>query len=408
MNKIILYFLCFGFTTFLNAQNVKSILLRPANNPKQYNSIVKLGNVLELSFDDLDADNKDYYYKIEHMTHDWKPSNLTSSQYIDGFDQNSIIDVTNSFNSLQAYTHYSVRLPNVNTVITKSGNYLISVLNDDYETVFTRRCVFYEDKSIVGVATLRSRSTNTSQTDQTVQFRVSHPGIILNNPNQEIKAALIQNNDWNSVINDIPPLFIQPNLLVYNHINYTNFPGNNEFYFFDTKYVRNTSLNIANVVRDNIYHTYLFTDEPKANRSYTFNPDINGQFVINSLDPNTSDSRTEADYSMIHFSLKLDTPIKNKEVYVYGAFNDFELSDENKMTYNEEAGAYETSILLKQGFYNYTYAVVDNENNIDLKTIGGSFFETENEYTALIYYRPIGGFYDRVIGVGYGFFNQNR
>ncbi len=408
MNKILISLLSIAFSLHTGAQNVKSILLRPVNNPKQYNSIVKLGNVLELSFDDLEADNKDYYYKIEHMTYDWKPSNLTSSQYIDGFDQNSFIDVTNSFNALQAYTHYSVRLPNINTVITKSGNYLISVLDEDYETVFTRRCVFYEDKSIVGVATLRSRNTNTSETDQTVQFRVSHPRIILNNPNQEIKAALIQNNDWNTIINDIPPLFIQPNLLVYNHVNYTNFPGNNEFYFFDTKYARNTSLNIARVERDDIYHTYLFTDEPKANRSYTFNPDINGQFVINSLDPNTTDTRTESDYTMIHFSLKLDEPIKNKDIYVYGAFNDFGLSDENRMTYNEESGLYETSILLKQGFYNYTYAVVDDENNIDLKKIGGSFFETENEYTALIYYRPIGGFYDRVIGVGYGFFNQNR
>ena len=408
MNKILILFLSLTFTSILYTQNIKSIQLRPFNNPKHYSSIVRLGSVMELSFDDLDADNKDYYYKIEHMTYDWKPSNLTSSQYVDGFDQNAIINVTNSFNSLQSYTHYSVLLPNINTVITKSGNYLISVLDDNYHTIFSRRCVFYEENCTVGVAAFRSRNTKSNQTNQTVQFKVSHPSINLNNPNQEIKATLIQNNDWNFRIENIPPVFIQPNLLIYNHTNYTDFSGNNEFYFFDTKYARSTSLNIAKVERKEIYHTYLFTDDAKANRSYTFNPDINGQFVINSLDPNISDSSTEADYTMVHFSLQCNTPYENKKVFVYGAFNNFELSNENKMTFNEEKKIYEASILLKQGFYNYTFAITDTENNIDLKEIGGSFFETENEYTALIYYRPIGGFYDRVIGVGYGFFNQNR
>ncbi len=408
MNKISITFFCLGFTSILLSQNIKSILLRPVNNPKQYSSVVKLGKSLELSFDDLDADNKDYYYKIELMTYDWKPSGLISNQYIDGFNQNSIINVTNSFNSLQAYTHYSVNIPNSSSIITKSGNYIISVLNEDYETVFKRRCVFYEDRSTVGLNVLRSRNANSNQTDQTVQFRVNHPSITLNNPSQEIKASLIQNNDWNTIIENIPPAFIQHKTLIYNHVSLTNFSGNNEFYFFDTKYARNTSLNISKVERDTVYNTYLFTDQPKSRRSYTYNPDINGQFLINSKDPNTNDSRTEADYTMVHFSLAYDTPLKNTQLYVYGGFNNFELSRENRMEYNFKTRTYEASILLKQGFYNYTYAIVDNNSGINLKEIGGSFFQTENEYMALIYYRPIGGLYDRVIGIGYGVFNQNE
>ncbi len=128
-------------TNSIISQNIKTIQLRQVNNLNDFSSIVSLGSVLELSFDDLDADNKEYIYKIEHMTHDWKPSNMTSNQYINGFEQNTIINVTNSFNTLQPYTHYSVKLPNENTIITKSGNYLISILNEDYEVVFKRRCV---------------------------------------------------------------------------------------------------------------------------------------------------------------------------------------------------------------------------------------------------------------------------
>ena len=232
MNKLFIISFLGVFSLATNAQNIKSVQLKPLGSSTNFSAIAKLGSVLELSFDDLEADNKDYYYKVEHMTHNWEPSNLTSSQYIDGFDQNSIIDVTNSFNTLQPYTHYSVQIPNTNTVITKSGNYLISILNNDYETVFTRRCVFYEDATTVGVAVFRSRNTSNNNSEQTVQFRVSHPSITLNNPNQEIKAVLIQNNDWNTAITNIPPIFIQPNLLIYNHTALTNYPGNNEFLNF--------------------------------------------------------------------------------------------------------------------------------------------------------------------------------
>ena len=148
------------FITSVNAQQIKSIQLRPlqANN---FTAIVPLGTVLELSFDDLDADSKDYQYKIEHMTHDWQKSRLLSSQFIDGFDQNSIINVTNSFNTFQNYTHYEVKIPNVNSIITKSGNYLVSILNDDDEVVFSRKLVLYENAATIGVAVSRSRNTKT-------------------------------------------------------------------------------------------------------------------------------------------------------------------------------------------------------------------------------------------------------
>ena len=109
----------------------------------------------------------------------------------------------------------------------------------------------------------------------------------------------------------------------------------------------------------------------------------------------------------MHFNLEVDFPYKNKEVYVFGAFNNYNFSDENKMTYNLEAKSYQLEIPLKQGFYNYGYATVD-ESGVDYTAIDGSFFETENEYTVIVYYKPFGEIYDRVIGVGTGFFNQNR
>ncbi len=392
--------------TTVNAQHIKTIQLRPKHNTNQYSAIVRLGEVLELSFDDLDADNKEYKYKIEHMTHDWKPSNLTSNQYINGFNENEIINISNSFNTLQPYTHYTVEIPNQNTVITKSGNYLLSVLNDDYEVVFSRRCVFYEDITTVGVAVFRSRDTKHNMQKQTVQFSVNHPELVINNPNQEINISLFQNHNWATIINNIQPQFIKPQQLLYNHTLKTDFWGGNEFLNFDSKHIRSTSLNIAKTERKDIYHSYLYTDEQRADKIYTYNPDINGQFVVRTLEAN--DAKTEADYSMLHFSLDAFEPFYNKEVFVYGAFNNYQLSDENKMKYNAVDESYYAEIKFKQGFYNYSYVTLDKNNTIDLHEVDGSFHQTENEYTVIVYYKPFGAIYDRVIGVGNGYLNQNR
>ena len=224
MIKTFLTYFLLLFCLNIISQNIKSIQLRPLQE-NNFSSIVPLGTVLELSFDDLDADSKDYQYKIEHMTHDWESSRLSSSQYINGFDQNTIIDVTNSFNTLQNYTHYSVRIPNVNTVITKSGNYLLSVLNYDDEVILTRRFVLYESATTVGVTVARSRNTKTLNTQQTVQFSVNHPNITINNPSQEINVVVLKNKNWNEKITDLQPTFFKQNQLSYKYTNKTNFWG---------------------------------------------------------------------------------------------------------------------------------------------------------------------------------------
>lgn len=399
----LVFVFCLHFSVF--SQEIKTVQLRPASG-NSFVPIVPLGSILELSFDDLDADTKDYQYKIEHMTYDWKPSNLQSSQYINGFDQNYIIDITNSFNTLQSYTHYSVHIPNQNSVITKSGNYLISVLDDYDEVIFSRRCIFYENITTVGVNVVRGRNTLSQNQEQTVQFIINHQGLNINNPAYEVKVQLLQNYNWDFSITDLAPQFIKPNQLVYNFTQKTNFQGGNEFLNFDNKYIRNASVTIAKSERKDIFHNYLYTDIERAYKLYSYNPDINGQFTVRTLDAN--DTNSEADYAMMHFSLEVNQPYDNKEVYVYGAFNDYALTEENKLFYNEEAHIYEASILLKQGFYNYTYATVDENDTLSLSEINGSFFQTENEYAAIIYYKPFGALYDRVIGVGTSFFDQNR
>ena len=404
MSQKLVLCLLFISTSFFS-QNIKSIQLRPLQE-NNFSAIVPLGTPLEISFDDLDADSKDYQYKIEHMTHDWKSSRLSSSQFIDGFDQNTIINVSNSFNTLQNYTHYSVRIPNINTVITKSGNYLLSILNTDDDVIFTRRFVLYEPSTTVGVTVERSRNSKTLNTQQTIEFIINHPKIKINNPAQEVHVVILKNNNWEEKITNLQPTFFRQNQLSYTYTNKTNFWGGNEYLNFDNKLIRNNSLNVVKIIKKDIFHHYLYPFEFNPFRKYSYNPDINGQFVIRTLE--AKDSKTEADYAMIHFTLSVEEAFSEREVYVYGAFNDFKITDENKMYFDQEERAYKANILLKQGFYNYTFATKETNGNINTNDVNGSFYETENEYTVIVYYKPFGSFFERVVGIGTGFFDQNR
>jgi len=404
MSQKLVLCLLFISTSFFS-QNIKSIQLRPLQE-NNFSAIVPLGTPLEISFDDLDADSKDYQYKIEHMTHDWKSSRLSSSQFIDGFDQNTIINVSNSFNTLQNYTHYSVRIPNINTVITKSGNYLLSILDTDDDVIFTRRFVLYEPSTTVGVTVERSRNSKTLNTQQTIEFIINHPKIKINNPAQEVHVVILKNNNWEEKITNLQPTFFRPNQLSYTYTNKTNFWGGNEYLNFDNKLIRNNSLNVVKIIKKDIFHHYLYPFEFNPFRKYSYNPDINGQFVIRTLE--AKDSKTEADYAMIHFTLSVEEAFSEREVYIYGAFNDFKITDENKMYFDPEERAYKANILLKQGFYNYTFATKETNGNINTNDVNGSFYETENEYTVIVYYKPFGSFFERVVGIGTGFFDQNR
>jgi len=402
MKNIFISFFFLSIFSILNAQktapsNIKSIQLQPLNETT-FNHIIPLGNTLELNFDDLDGDQKEYYYKIELMTHDWKKSSLISNQYINGFQSNIIFKVENSFNTFQNYTHYSVQFPNQNTRITKSGNYLLSILDDVGELVFTRQFTLYENIATVGVSASRSRNTKNMGEEQTVQFLVNYSQLQINNPSQEIHVAILQNENWKTAITKIQPQFYKPNQLVYKYPKKTNFWGGNEYLFFDNKNIRNASVNIARSERKEIYHNYLYPYVNRGLKSYSYNPDINGQFIVRNIE--ATNPKTEADYAMMYFSLKVGQEIADKEVYVYGAFNNFSLTEGNKMIFDPSTNYYNANFLLKQGFYNYTFVTKSWDTIISESEIRGNFSETENMYTVIVYHKAFGALFDRVIGVG--------
>ena len=359
--------------------------------------IIGLDDMLILEFDVLNNLEEDFYYVIEHYNYDWTPSQLMKTEYINGMDNLRIVDYINSFNTYQIYSHYQLKIPNQQTRLKVSGNYLIKIFDDYGDLVFSRKFMVQEKRSQIQVQVRRPREVSLINEAQSVDFKVSSSNINFNNPMQTVKTVIIQNNNLKTAIYGLKPQFIMGNELVYRFIDESLFMGGNEYLFFENRDVRSANQGVQYIDLKEIYHSYLFTDIQRKYQKYTYNPDINGGFKITVLD--REDPRIEADYTYVHFSL-LSEEIVNSSVYVFGGFNNFSVDKSNQMSYNFQKGIYEVSIMLKQGFYNYKYVLVDEKNDLQEGFISGNFDETENNYVVVVYYRDLGSRYDKLIGIG--------
>jgi hypothetical protein len=362
--------------------------------------IFQLGNTFQLQFDDLHASEDNYYYKITHCDYDWKQSQLSTNEYLVGFDDQRIQDYSNSLNALQIYSHYRITFPNKLTQLKVSGNYIINILNEDKEVVFSKKFIVYEDLVSVPMQIKRARNLNDVNYKHNIDFAVKSASITFQNPLNNVKVLLIQNGRFDNVITNIKPMYTIANDLIYKYDKETQFWAGNEYLFFENKNIRAANNSIAHVDSNSgLYSCYLYTNNTRASKTYTYWPDINGNYFINNI--SAENNEIEADYAWIYFSLSAPTFYQNKSIYVTGLFNNYALTDENKMDYNEKKGVYEKAIMVKQGFTNYCYTIADSKGKIDNENaIDGNFWQTENDYNALIYYRENNQRYDRVIGKG--------
>lgn len=377
---------------------IQSLILK-GNSEITGNPIISLGETLTLRFDDIIGDEADYYYTVEHLNYDWTPSELVKSEYLRGFDNVRIFNYTNSFNTLQPYTHYELTIPNKDTQgLRVSGNYIINVFNSNKELVFSRKFMVYQPLSQVQVEVKRSRDLEFVNSKQVVNFSVYSPDLLLRNPDRTVNVMVLQNNDIKGAIKGIPPQYSLANELIYRYDQRTSFFAGNEFLKFDSKDVRAPTVSISRIELNDLYHHYLFTDRSRDSAPYTYNPDINGQFVIRTLQG--ENSNIESEYVWTHFTLQNYEALEGAEIHLFGGFNNFNLDESTLMTYNPETALYENARLFKQGYYDYKYVLLYPDGSLDPGFISGNFWKTENEYQVLVYFRDIGARYDQIIGVG--------
>ncbi len=356
---------------------------------------------LILEFDDLSNNTPHYIYTLIHCTANWQPSDLVNTEYLTGLPENEILNFRYSRNALQNYVHYSLSIPNSDVQPKLPGNYILYIYKDfdQEQPVLTRRFYVVDPLVQINTAVHRADDVRFMSTSQELDFTVLYQQLQPDDPRRNFKVTLCQNLNWNTAITNLPPKYIQPGELDYNYEEENLFPGGSEFLHFDTKSLKFNSDRIKEITYQRpLKHVYLLPDIPKAFSSYEFQEDLNGKFLVKWDD--AFDSDTEADYLQVHFQLQTGDSIPDTDVFILGALTDWNIGKNNLCRYNADNGCYEITLLLKQGYYNYTYATrIHGQPKVSLTEINGNHFETENDYYIFVYYRDIRERFDRLVGI---------
>jgi hypothetical protein len=384
--------------------NVKTVLLHPKDWPIAAPFIVMNdpGSTLELHFDILDSALGNFMYEIIHCDYNWKKSALDVQEYIDGMPSDYLTDYDYSRNTFQKYIHYSLEIPNFNMQLTKSGNYLLKVFDyDNGDLILTRR--FCVTENIVNVNARVKQATLVQQrySHQEIDFSISTSNYQMTNPYSDLHVEILQNHTWENRLSGLEPRFVKESTLDYDYDGPNAMEGLNEYRLLDLKNTRFNGAGIASVTYTaHQNHAYLELDKSRASKTYLQNRDLNGWFYVSTNLSGPNSAALDADYVHAHFSLKQEKPLSDGDIYVYGALTDWKIIPEAKMKFNQLELKYENTLYVKQGIFNYMYAFVkDGELKPDIGRFEGSHFETENEYSILVYHRPLGLDYDRLLSI---------
>lgn len=356
------------------------------------------GVPVNIAFDDLTHEYRRYAYKVEHCNADWSTSgDLFVSDYIDGFNADNVIEhVEQSINTNVLYTHYRFQIPNERCKLKMSGNYRVTIYdaNDDDKAV--AECCFMVVEPRMGIKLSVDANTDKGINSrwQQVAMEVKYGGgLSVTDVQRQIYTVVIQNGRWDNAVVNAKPQFVMGDGLRWSHNAQLVFEAGNEYRKFEMLDVRQANMGVEKIDWDGeAYHAYLWPDEPRG--SYVFDEDANGTFYIRNSDNRENNSTSE--YIHVHFTLR--SPRLAGDVFVNGVWTNDQLSAPYKMQFDEGAQCYRLSLLLKQGYYSYQYVWQQSNGQTATVPSEGSFYQTENRYQALVYYRKLGERADRLVG----------
>lgn len=389
----------FEYKDKIYKDNIATALLFPDGDPLAYPVLNLRGNErLVMSFDDFDGDVKNYSYTIYHCNADWSLSDLDEFDYLDGFTNDDFDDYRFAFKTKQDYTQYRVYFPNNRMRPLLSGNYLMVVYEDADEEniVLTKRFMVYEHRIGVEPEVLQPNINRYMRTHQRLRFTLDYSAFPILNPMMDLQVMVLQNGRWDNALLNLQPTFIRNTELVYDYMDQSLFKAGKEFRYLDFRNFTFLADRIQDIETQNDQnYVEVIRDTKRREQQYRYWKDLNGRYLIGRFGGLT---RLDADYAWVKFQLATDQPVSNGNVYVFGGFSNWEPSKATQMKYNYEQQQYEAEIYLKQGLYNYEYVVWEDETgNINDTVFEGSYWQTENDYLILVYFREFGSRYDQLI-----------
>jgi hypothetical protein len=386
------------------AQKVHSVKLFRAGDQTSFPLIrLNSADVLELHFDDLDADFKNYYYGFQLCNADWSPSMLTTFDYVRGFQNVRITNYRSSSLTTTRYTHYQAQLPDRSSAPTRSGNYLLKVFlnGDTSKTVFTRRFVVADAKASVAAQVQQPFNSALFRTAQKLQIALNTDQRLQVMSPSDLKVVVLQNNNWTtSRILDRPTIF-RGNFYEYTDEATTSFPALREFRWVDLRSYRLQSDRVQDIITQG--QNLLVSVKPDASRAalpYNYYRDINGNYTFEVLENNNPFWQSE--YATVRFTYfpPDNKPLDRLQLYLFGEMTNWAADTSALMQFNAERGAYEKLLPLKQGYYSYSYFTqpAGRGSFPEFAQTEGNFWNAENTYTILVYFRPFGARADELIG----------
>lgn len=390
----------------IHSSNIASLQVVAGNDWLAPLPIISLGDnkAIHIDFDDLTHEYHRYTYTLTHCEADWSETqNLFTSDYAEGFTQGLTIDnAEESVNTNQLYTHYSLQIPNRNCNIKMGGNYKLTIFdeNDGNTPVITACFLVVEPRASITMNVTTNTDIDVNKQHQQVELQLNYGSLNVTSPATQIKSVLLQNGNWHTARWNIQPQITLPHGLQWTHCRDYIFDAGNEYHKFETLDVTHTTMGISEINWDGEwFNAYLYPNEPRNN--YLFDEDANGAFYIRNSD--NDNNNTLCEYIKVHFTLK--TPYCGRHIYINGKFTNGAFDERYEMNFNNETNCYEKTLILKQGYYSYQYLVEMSKDNYRPVDTEGNFYQTENAYTSLIYYKGIGERTERLIGVCN---NQNK
>ena len=358
---------------------------------------------LLVNFDYLDYDVHYLRYSVTHCNADWQPSQLIESEYVSGFNYADIEDYEQSEATYVHYYNYQFMLPNEDMEFLVSGNYLLSVYEQDdpSEILFqTRFSVCEGQVSVIPQVTSRTDVEYNNRFQQ-VSFDVRYKPSQIKDPYSELICIVTQNSrDDNAVVVNRPTM-VGVDHVTYEHNRDLIFPAGNEFRRFETVSAHNINMGVQSIrYYEPMYHAILMVDEPRNEMQYLYDQTQFGRFTIRNAEA-YGENALRADYMITHFTLNTFGKLNGGSVRLYGEFMNGLPESQTIMKYDASNGCYTADILLKQGAYNYMYLWVPDGTAVgQTSRIEGDHYETINEYMVKVYYRPRGERYDHLAGYG--------
>ena len=394
------------YDDFVYVENLKSVQLNKLGF-KLSDPFIELNSdsKLVLRFDDLSNEGITYYYTIIQCNPDWTPSQLMPMEYIEGMTEDYFNSTFQSFNTTIQYTHYYTTIPSENMKITKSGNYILKVYpeGEPDHPVITRRFYVFENKVGVGIEYFPSRDPRYQKTKQELFIKINPNGYPMPNVYEDLVMRVQQNGRKDNILVRGKPRQITSQYLYYNLMGDILFNGGNEFRVFDIRSLKTQSARINTISYDSSgYQVDLLLDASRYGKQYLAYGELNGKYEVIEWDNSQVSEQVEADYAWVTFHFKTDSVLENGGIFLLGEMTNWRMDRYSRLAYNPLYQEYTTTLLLKQGYYNYQYIYVPNESQRGyVVPFEGNHVETGNQYTVFVYYRDQGAIYHRLIGLAY-------